>query len=77
MSDKDSFADLQLLVRMVVAQDMWWWLRRICGGGCAGYVVGGRLVKSDFISPLGPSSRMSLSSRSSVAILVQSLKQTV
>ena len=24
----------------MVAQDMWWWLRRICGGGCAGYVVG-------------------------------------
>jgi hypothetical protein len=22
---------------VVVAQDMWWWLRRICGGGCAGY----------------------------------------
>jgi hypothetical protein len=19
---------------------MWWWLRRICGGCCAGYVVG-------------------------------------
>ena len=30
--------------------------------------VGGRLVKSDFISPLGPSSRIGLSSRSSVAI---------
>ena len=25
---------------MVAAQDMWWWLRRICGGGSAGYVVG-------------------------------------
>ena len=22
-----------------VAQDMWWKLRRICGGSCAGYVV--------------------------------------
>jgi hypothetical protein len=26
------FPDSQLLVRMVVAQDMWWWLHRICGG---------------------------------------------
>jgi hypothetical protein len=26
------FPDSPLLVRMVVAQDMWWWLRRICGG---------------------------------------------
>jgi hypothetical protein len=25
---------------VVVAQDMWCWLRRICGGGGAGYVVG-------------------------------------
>ena len=25
---------------VVVAQDMWWWLRRICGGGSAGYMVG-------------------------------------
>jgi hypothetical protein len=24
---------------VVVVQDMWWWLRRICVGGCAGYVV--------------------------------------
>ena len=26
------FPDSPLLVWMVVAQDMWWWLRRICGG---------------------------------------------
>ena len=24
---------------MVVAEAMWWWLRRLCGGGCGGYVV--------------------------------------
>ena len=34
------------------------WLRRLCG-----------FVKSDFKSPLGPSSRMRLSSRPSVAIV--------
>jgi hypothetical protein len=31
---------MSLLAWVVVAQDMWWWLRRICGGGSAGYVVG-------------------------------------
>jgi hypothetical protein len=33
-----SFPAISLLARVVVAQDMWWWLLRICGG--AGYVVG-------------------------------------
>ena len=35
-----SFPAISLLARVVVAQDMWWWLRRICGGAGAGYVVG-------------------------------------
>ena len=35
-----SFPAISLLARVAVAQDMWWWLRRICGGGSAGYVVG-------------------------------------
>jgi hypothetical protein len=35
-----SFPAISLLARVVVAQDMRWWLPRICGGGGAGYVVG-------------------------------------
>ena len=35
-----SFPAISLLARVVVAQDMLWWLRRICGGGSAGYKVG-------------------------------------
>ena len=39
----------------VVAQDMWRWWRRICGGGGAGYVV----VYAPIIMPLrGPSCKL-------------------
>ena len=36
---------------MVAAQDMWWWLRRICGGGSAGYVVGEIKNKANSAQP--------------------------
>jgi hypothetical protein len=32
---------------VLVAQDMWGWWRRICGGGGAGYVVGEIKIKAN------------------------------